>query len=233
MFFFFLSCQQTRHRPGSSSRQQGESWAAASACGHPGHLWTLFQRIPGRRQAHSSLLFLVLNCLTRFVIVLLNSFIFFYSGRRFQTGRWPDVHTAEKCKIFCPPDFFFLRSEDSFLFFSFNHRVSASRLSSSIGRGYPRKRSLLCFLLFVVLVASTAGLMVSVCACIFPSAHLKVIVLEVLRDFYHQVGTWKPAQSSKGIYVSWVLLILLSLFTVARTIYWTCLKISNPISNVT
>uniref|UniRef100_H3D0Y9 Phosphatidylinositol-4,5-bisphosphate 4-phosphatase n=1 Tax=Tetraodon nigroviridis TaxID=99883 RepID=H3D0Y9_TETNG len=85
-------------------------------------------------------------------------------------------------------------------------RCPHCRKVSSIGRGYPRKRSLLCFLLFVVLVASTAGLM---------------------------VGTWKPAQNSKGIYVSWVLLILLTLLTVARTIYWICLKISNPISNIT
>ncbi|KAE8279317.1 Type I phosphatidylinositol 4,5-bisphosphate 4-phosphatase-B [Larimichthys crocea] len=46
-------------------------------------------------------------------------------------------------------------------------------------------------------------------------------------------GTWKPAQNSKGIYVSWVLLILLVLFAMARAIYWRCLKISDPISNVT
>lgn len=47
------------------------------------------------------------------------------------------------------------------------------------------------------------------------------------------VGTWKSAQSSKGIYVSWALLILLALFTMARSIYWRCLKISDPISNIT
>lgn len=34
--------------------------------------------------------------------------------------------------------------------------------SSSIGRRYPRRRSLLCFLLFILLVASTAGLVVRV-----------------------------------------------------------------------
>lgn len=34
--------------------------------------------------------------------------------------------------------------------------------SSSIGRRYPRRRGLLCFLLFIILVASTAGLMVRV-----------------------------------------------------------------------
>ncbi|KAK1890123.1 Type I phosphatidylinositol 45-bisphosphate 4-phosphatase-B [Dissostichus eleginoides] len=46
-------------------------------------------------------------------------------------------------------------------------------------------------------------------------------------------GTWRPAQDSKGIYVSWVFLILLALFTMFRTVYWRCLKISDPISNVT
>ncbi|KAA8582713.1 hypothetical protein FQN60_006384, partial [Etheostoma spectabile] len=46
------------------------------------------------------------------------------------------------------------------------------------------------------------------------------------------VGTWRRAQDSKGIYVSWVLLILLALFTMARTVYWRCLKISDPISNL-
>lgn len=34
--------------------------------------------------------------------------------------------------------------------------------SSSIGRRYPRRRGLLCFLLFIILVASTAGLVVRV-----------------------------------------------------------------------
>lgn len=59
--------QQTHHQPGSSSREQGESWAAAPARGHPGHLWSLLQRIPGARQAHSSLLLFMLNDLTQFV----------------------------------------------------------------------------------------------------------------------------------------------------------------------
>lgn len=63
----FVFSQQTHHQPGSSSRKQGESWAAASARGHPGHLWSLFQRIPGGRQAHSSLLLFMLNGLTQFV----------------------------------------------------------------------------------------------------------------------------------------------------------------------
>ncbi|KAF3837441.1 hypothetical protein F7725_004905 [Dissostichus mawsoni] len=56
-------------------------------------------------------------------------------------------------------------------------RCPHCRKVSSIGRHYPRRRSLLCFLLFIVLAASTAGLVV--------------------------------------------------------TVYWRCLKISDPISNVT
>lgn len=99
---------------------------------------------------------------------------------------------------------------NTFLWTEFSDRTLARcphcRKVSSIGRRYPRRRSLLCFMLFVVFAASTAGLM---------------------------VGTWHPAQESKGIYVSWVLLILLLLFTLARAIYWRCLKISDPISNVT
>lgn len=78
-FTFCFSFQQTHYQPGSSSHQQGESWAAASACGHPGHLWTVFQRIPGRRQAHSSRLFFMVNGLTWFGILLLISSFFFFS----------------------------------------------------------------------------------------------------------------------------------------------------------
>nr|XP_046237053.1 type I phosphatidylinositol 4,5-bisphosphate 4-phosphatase-A-like isoform X3 [Scatophagus argus] len=85
-------------------------------------------------------------------------------------------------------------------------RCPHCRKVSSIGRRYPRRRSLLCFMLFVVFTASAVGLM---------------------------VGTWKSAQNSKGIYTSWVLLILLVVFALARTIYWRCLKISDPISNIT
>ncbi|XP_041635217.1 type I phosphatidylinositol 4,5-bisphosphate 4-phosphatase-B-like isoform X2 [Cheilinus undulatus] len=99
---------------------------------------------------------------------------------------------------------------NTFLWTEFSDRTLARcphcRKVSSIGRRYPRRRSLLCLMLFIVLAASTAGLI---------------------------VGTWRPAQQSKGIYVSWVLLILLLLFTFARTIYWRCLKISDPISNMT
>uniref|UniRef100_A0A1A7YA62 Phosphatidylinositol-4,5-bisphosphate 4-phosphatase n=1 Tax=Iconisemion striatum TaxID=60296 RepID=A0A1A7YA62_9TELE len=85
-------------------------------------------------------------------------------------------------------------------------RCPHCRKVSSIGQHYPRRRSWLCFLLFVVFAASTVGLL---------------------------VGTWKTAQHSKGIYVSWVLLIVLAFVTLVKTIYWCCLKISSPINNVT
>lgn len=99
---------------------------------------------------------------------------------------------------------------NTFLWTEFSDRTLARcphcRKVSSIGRGYPRRRSLLCLLLFVVIAASAAGLM---------------------------AGTWKNAQKKHAIYVSWVLFVLLALLALARTLYWRCLKISLPISNIT
>lgn len=99
---------------------------------------------------------------------------------------------------------------NTFLWTEFSDRTLARcphcRKVSSIGRHYPRRWSLLCFLLFVVVAASTAGLM---------------------------AGTWRSAQKSGGIYVCWALFLLVALATLARTIYWRCLKISNTISNIT
>ncbi|XP_054609167.1 type I phosphatidylinositol 4,5-bisphosphate 4-phosphatase-A-like [Dunckerocampus dactyliophorus] len=85
-------------------------------------------------------------------------------------------------------------------------RCPHCRKVSSVGWRYPRRRSLLCLLVFVVVAAATAGLM---------------------------VGTWQPARDSRGIYATWVLLILIAVFALARTIYWRCLKISLPVSNMT
>lgn len=231
--FLFFSSQQTHHQPGSSSHQQGESRAAASACGHPGHLWTVFQRLPGRRRAHSSLLFSMVNGLTWFVILLLiSSLSFFSSGRRFRTGRWPDVPTVEKCKILCPPAFVWgvkrltvLLIISMFLLF-----VSALLLAGGTpGRG---AFSASCSSLFLLPPRQDlwwAFVCVYLSFCLFKGP----MVIMVPHYVHCQVGTWKPAQDSKGIYVSWVLLILLTVFTVARTIFWTCMKISNPISNIT
>ncbi|XP_037116354.1 type I phosphatidylinositol 4,5-bisphosphate 4-phosphatase-A-like [Syngnathus acus] len=82
-------------------------------------------------------------------------------------------------------------------------RCPHCRKVSSVGRRYPRRRTLLCLMVFAVVAASTAGLM---------------------------VGTWRPARESKGIYAAWVLLLLIAAFALARTVYWSCLKISQPIS---
>ncbi|KAM6949095.1 type I phosphatidylinositol 4,5-bisphosphate 4-phosphatase-B [Aplochiton taeniatus] len=99
---------------------------------------------------------------------------------------------------------------NTFLWTEFSDRTLARcphcRKVSSIGRRYPRRRSLLCFMLFVVFAASTAGLM---------------------------VGTWRPAQEHGGIYASWFFMVVIAMLAMARTLYWACLKISDPISNVT
>ncbi|XP_051920438.1 type I phosphatidylinositol 4,5-bisphosphate 4-phosphatase-A-like [Hippocampus zosterae] len=96
---------------------------------------------------------------------------------------------------------------NTFLWTEFSDRTLSRcphcRKVSSVGRRYPRRRSLLCFMVFAVVATSTAGLM---------------------------VGTWQPAQDSKGIYAAWVLLIFIAAFALARTVYWSCLKISQPIS---
>ncbi|XP_010902927.1 type I phosphatidylinositol 4,5-bisphosphate 4-phosphatase-B [Esox lucius] len=98
----------------------------------------------------------------------------------------------------------------AFLWTEFSDRTLARcphcRKVSSIGRRYPRRKGLLCFLLFAVLSAATAGLL---------------------------VGTWKPAQLRREIYAAWVILILLSLLSMCRMIYWGCLKISQPLPHVT
>ncbi|KAF7652043.1 hypothetical protein LDENG_00101590 [Lucifuga dentata] len=97
-----------------------------------------------------------------------------------------------------------------FLWMEFSDRTLARcphcRKVSSIGQWYPRRKSLQCFLLFFIFAFSTAGLV---------------------------VGTWRSAKHSTGIYVSWVIMILLTLFTMLRVVYWRCLKISDPISNIT
>lgn len=116
----------------------------------------------------------------------------------------PQHHAPVGLRVICGHCF------NTFLWTEISDRTLARcphcRKVSSIGRRYPRRRSILCFLLFLVIVASTAGLM---------------------------AGTYGPASKSHGIYVAWVLFILLALATLARTIYWRCLKISDPLNNVT
>ncbi|XP_041738252.1 type I phosphatidylinositol 4,5-bisphosphate 4-phosphatase-B [Coregonus clupeaformis] len=99
---------------------------------------------------------------------------------------------------------------NTFLWTEFSDRTLARcphcRKVSSIGRRYPRRWGLWCFLLFLVFSGGTAGLV---------------------------VGTWKPALLHRGIYASWFFLILLALLSMCRMIYWGCLKISDPLQNIT
>ncbi|XP_023996664.1 type I phosphatidylinositol 4,5-bisphosphate 4-phosphatase-A [Salvelinus sp. IW2-2015] len=99
---------------------------------------------------------------------------------------------------------------NTFLWTDFSDRTLARcphcRKVSSVGRRYPRRRGLWCFLLFLVFSGGTAGLV---------------------------VGTCKPALLHRGIYASWVFLILLTVLSMCRMIYWGCLKISEPVQNIT
>ncbi|XP_077400896.1 type I phosphatidylinositol 4,5-bisphosphate 4-phosphatase-A-like [Vanacampus margaritifer] len=95
---------------------------------------------------------------------------------------------------------------NTFLWTEFSHRTLSRcphcRKVSSVGWRYPRRRSFLCLMVFAAVAASTAGLM---------------------------VGTWRPARYSNGIYAAWVLLVFIAALALARTVYWSCLKISQPI----
>ncbi|KAL0970668.1 hypothetical protein UPYG_G00245450 [Umbra pygmaea] len=99
---------------------------------------------------------------------------------------------------------------NTFLWTEFSDRTLARcphcRKVSSFGHRYPRRRALWFFLLFALLSAATAGLM---------------------------FGTWNQALHNKGIYVAWVVFILLALLSMCRIIHWGCLKISRPIPTVT
>ncbi|KAA0722534.1 Type I phosphatidylinositol 4,5-bisphosphate 4-phosphatase-B [Triplophysa tibetana] len=86
-----------------------------------------------------------------------------------------------------------------------SQRIACPRLyCSSIGQRYPRKRSLICFLLCLIFTTATAGLM---------------------------AGTWSKARNSTGIYASWVFLLVLVLITLVRALHWACMKISEPLHN--
>ncbi|KAK7166646.1 hypothetical protein R3I93_006408 [Phoxinus phoxinus] len=95
---------------------------------------------------------------------------------------------------------------NTFLWTEFTDRTLSRcphcRKVSSIGQRYPRKRSLRCFILCLIFVITTAGLI---------------------------AGTWLNARQYKGIYVSWVFLILLVLITLVRALHWACMKISEPL----
>uniref|UniRef100_A0A674NN14 Phosphatidylinositol-4,5-bisphosphate 4-phosphatase n=1 Tax=Takifugu rubripes TaxID=31033 RepID=A0A674NN14_TAKRU len=77
---------------------------------------------------------------------------------------------------------------------------------SSIGQRYPRRRSLWCFLLCLLFSISSAGVM---------------------------AGTWGNARTYPGIYASWAALLLLVLISLARALYWACMRVSQPLQNFT
>ncbi|KAG5265304.1 hypothetical protein AALO_G00240770 [Alosa alosa] len=99
---------------------------------------------------------------------------------------------------------------NTFLWTEFTDRTLARcphcRKVSSIGQRYPRRRSLWCFLLCLLFSISTAGLI---------------------------AGTWVQAREYRGIYASWAALLLLVLVTLGRGLYWTCLRVSQPLQNLT
>ncbi|MCI4390740.1 hypothetical protein PGIGA_G00126240 [Pangasianodon gigas] len=99
---------------------------------------------------------------------------------------------------------------NTFLWTEFTDRTLARcphcRKVSSIGQTYPRRRSLWCFLLCLLFSISAAGLI---------------------------AGTWSKAQVYGGIYAAWVAMLLLVVVTLARALYWTCLRVSQPLQNFT
>ncbi|KAI2668734.1 Type I phosphatidylinositol 4,5-bisphosphate 4-phosphatase-B [Labeo rohita] len=94
---------------------------------------------------------------------------------------------------------------NTFLNLQIEHWLAAHTAeNSSIGQRYPRKRSLICFLLCLIFVITTAGLI---------------------------AGTCQNARQYRGIYASWVFFIVLVLITLVRALHWACMKISEPLHN--
>lgn len=83
-----------------------------------------------------------------------------FSGQNLQIGHWLDVHTAEKCTLntIHRPSFIYYHTFT--LITSKFH--SFHPYSSSIGQRYPRKRSLKCFMLCLIFIITTAGLIVRI-----------------------------------------------------------------------
>ncbi|XP_041095543.1 type 1 phosphatidylinositol 4,5-bisphosphate 4-phosphatase-like [Polyodon spathula] len=97
---------------------------------------------------------------------------------------------------------------NTFLWTEFMDRTLARcphcRKVSSIGRRYPRKRCLWCFLLGLLFAVIAGGL---------------------------AAGTWKHAQQYGGIYASWAAIILLAVICMGRACYWACMRVSQPVQN--
>ncbi|KAG8509750.1 Type 1 phosphatidylinositol 4,5-bisphosphate 4-phosphatase, partial [Galemys pyrenaicus] len=98
--------------------------------------------------------------------------------------------------------------KNTFLWTEFTDRTLARcphcRKVSSIGRRYPRKRCICCFLLGLLLAVTATGL---------------------------AFGTWKHARRYGGIYAAWALVILLAVLCLVRALYWACMKVSHPVQN--
>ncbi|KAI2667844.1 Type I phosphatidylinositol 4,5-bisphosphate 4-phosphatase-A [Labeo rohita] len=99
---------------------------------------------------------------------------------------------------------------NTFLWTEFTDRTLARcphcRKVSSIGQRYPRRRSLWCYLLCLLFSISAAGLI---------------------------AGTWSQARVYGGIYASWAAVLLLVVLTLARALYWSCMRVSQPLHNLT
>ncbi|MBN3286003.1 PP4P1 phosphatase, partial [Polyodon spathula] len=98
--------------------------------------------------------------------------------------------------------------KNTFLWTEFTDRTLARcphcRKVSSIGRRYPRKRCLWCFLLGLLFVITAGGLV---------------------------AGTWKPARQYGGIYASWAAVVLLAVICMGRACHWACMRVSQPVQN--
>nr|XP_055059382.1 type I phosphatidylinositol 4,5-bisphosphate 4-phosphatase-A [Misgurnus anguillicaudatus] len=99
---------------------------------------------------------------------------------------------------------------NTFLWTEFTDKTLARcphcRKVSSIGQRYPRRRSLWCYLLCLLFSISAAGLI---------------------------AGTWSQARVYGGIYASWAAALLLVVLTLARALYWSCMRVSQPLHNLT
>ncbi|XP_035390838.1 type I phosphatidylinositol 4,5-bisphosphate 4-phosphatase-B [Electrophorus electricus] len=97
---------------------------------------------------------------------------------------------------------------NTFLWTEFTNQMLARcphcRKVSSIGQRYPRRRSLMWFVMCLIFTIATAGLM---------------------------AGTWWKAQKYQRLYVLWAFSILLVLICLARALHWACVKISEPLHN--
>ncbi|XP_062457009.1 LOW QUALITY PROTEIN: type 1 phosphatidylinositol 4,5-bisphosphate 4-phosphatase-like [Rhea pennata] len=93
-----------------------------------------------------------------------------------------------------------------FLWTEFSERTLARcphcRKVSAVGRRYPRRRCVCCFLLGLLMAAAGAGL---------------------------AVGTWAAARRSGGLHAAWALLAAAAGACLLRAGYWGCVRVSHPL----